>query len=117
MNEAKKVPNRTPKTTKTPKDFTIAKSTSLFFLWVSTEAVEVKIVIVKAVPTDRCIKKSSWKLNVSKIKKRQGTDIRPPPIPNKPAKKPTADAAKTINIKKYQYSFIRVEKASDTCLN
>ena len=66
---------------------------------------------------DRCIKKSSWKLNVSKIKKRQGTDIRPPPIPNKPAKKPTADAAKTINKKKYQYSFIRVEKASDTCLN
>ena len=117
MKEAKKVPNRTPKTTKNPKDFTIAKSTSLFFLWVSTEAVEVKIVIVKAVPTDRCIKKSSWKLNVSKIKKRQGTDIRPPPIPNKPAKKPTADAAKTINKKKYQYSFIRVEKARDTCLN
>ena len=117
MNEAKKVPNRTPKTTKTPKDLTIAKSTSLFFLWVSTEAVEVKIVIVKAVPTDKCIKKSSWKLNVSKITKRQGTDIRPPPIPNKPAKKPTADAAKTINKKKYQYSFIRVEKARYTCLN
>ena len=48
------------------------------------------------------------------MKKRQGTDIKPPPIPNKPAKKPTANAAKTINKKKYQYSFIKVEKASDT---
>ena len=32
-------------------------------------------------------------INVSKIKKRKGTDIKPPPIPNNPAQKPTGIAA------------------------
>ena len=41
------------------------------------------------------------------MKKRQGTEIKPPPIPNKPAKKPTAVAANIISSKKYQYSFIK----------
>ena len=40
------------------------------------------------------------------MKNKQGTDIKPPPIPKRPAKKPTAIAAKIINKKKYQYSFI-----------
>ena len=44
--------------------------------------------------------------NVSKIKKRNGTEINPPPIPNNPAKNPLADAAIIINTKKYQYSLI-----------
>ena len=47
------------------------------------------------------------KFKVSKIKKRHGTEIKPPPIPNKPAKKPTAVAANIISSKKYQYSFIK----------
>ena len=63
--------------------------------------------IANAVPTVKCIKKSFSKLKVSKMKKRHGTEIKPPPIPNKPAKKPTAVAAKTISTRKYQYSFIR----------
>ena len=41
------------------------------------------------------------------MKKRHGTEIKPPPIPNNPAKKPTAVAANIINNKKYQYSFMR----------
>ena len=32
------------------------------------------------------------------IKKRNGTDIKPPPIPKSPAKKPTGIAAMTIKI-------------------
>ena len=47
------------------------------------------------------------KFSVSKIKKRHGTEIKPPPIPKRPAKNPTAVAAKIIRNKKYQYSFIR----------
>ena len=47
------------------------------------------------------------KFKVSKIKKRHGTEIKPPPMPNNPAKKPTAVAANIINNKKYQYSFMR----------
>ena len=47
------------------------------------------------------------KFKVSKIKNKQGTEINPPPIPKRPAKKPTAVAAKIIRRKKYQYSFIR----------
>ena len=34
----------------------------------------------------------------SNIKKRNGTDIKPPPIPKSPAKKPTGTAAMTIKI-------------------
>tara|TARA_B100000579_G_C22772264_1_gene824622 strand:- start:750 stop:932 length:183 start_codon:yes stop_codon:yes gene_type:complete len=56
------------------------------------------------------------KFNVSKIKKRQGTEIKPPPIPNKPAKKPTAVAANIISNKKCQYSFIRYKKDRKTFL-
>ncbi len=95
--------------TKTPKDLTTLISTSLFLLCVITDTVDVKIVIVKAVPTVRCIKKSLSKFNVSNIKNRHGTEINPPPIPNKPAKKPTAEAEIIINKKKYQYSFIKNE--------
>ena len=32
----------------------------------------------------------------SNKKKRNGTDIKPPPIPKRPAKKPTGEAAKTF---------------------
>ena len=102
INEANTVPIKTPITTNKPKVFTILKSTRLFLLWVSTETDEVKIVIVNAVPTVKCIIKSLSIFKVSKIKKRQGTEINPPPIPNKPAKKPTAAAAKIISTKKYQ---------------
>ena len=109
INEAKAVPANTPMITKTPKDLTTLISTSLFLLCVITDTVDVKIVIVKAVPTVRCIKKSLSKFNVSNIKNRHGTEINPPPIPNKPAKKPTAEAEIIINKKKYQYSFIKNE--------
>ena len=105
--DAKNVPAKTPITTKIPKVFTTLKSTSLFLLCVITDTVDVKIVIVKAVPTVKCIKKFLSKFNVSKIKNKQGTEINPPPIPKRPAKKPTALAANTINKKKCQYSFIK----------
>ena len=54
--DAKNVPAKTPITTKIPKVFTTLKSTSLFLLWVITDTVDVNIVIVKAVPTVKCIK-------------------------------------------------------------
>ena len=73
------------------------------------------MVIVKAVPTVKCIKKSFSIFNVSNIKKRQGTEIRPPPIPNNPAKNPTAAAAKIISKIKYQYSFIKIDKDKRPC--
>ena len=41
------------------------------------------------------------------MKNKQGTEINPPPIPKRPAKKPTALAANMINKKKCQYSFTR----------
>ena len=50
------------------------------------------------------------KFKVSKIKNKHGTEINPPPIPKRPAKKPTAVAAKIINNKKCQYSFMRKGK-------
>ncbi len=50
------------------------------------------------------------------MKKRHGTEINPPPIPNNPAKKPTAVAAKTISKIKYQYSFIKSDKDNGTLL-
>tara|TARA_B000000532_G_scaffold208330_1_gene176813 strand:+ start:526 stop:732 length:207 start_codon:yes stop_codon:yes gene_type:complete len=58
-----------------------------------TEADDVIIVIENAVPTDKCIIYCLSIINVSKIKKRKGTDIKPPPIPNNPAQKPTGIAA------------------------
>ena len=56
MIDAKIVPISTPITTKIPKVLTTLKSTSLFLWWVMTETVDVKIVIVNAVPTVKCIK-------------------------------------------------------------
>ena len=56
MIDAKKVPISTPITTNIPKVLTTLKSTSLFLWWVMTETVDVKIVIVNAVPTVKCIK-------------------------------------------------------------
>ena len=44
-----------------------------------------------------------------KIKNKNGTVIRPPPIPNNPAKKPTGNAVSTIRITKYKYSFKNIE--------
>ena len=44
------------------------------------------------------------------MKNKNGTVIKPPPIPNRPAKNPTAVAAKIINNKKCQYSLIRKDK-------
>ena len=52
---AKKDPKNTPKITNNPKIFKTPKSTALCFLWVRTEAVEVKIVMKNAVPTAQCI--------------------------------------------------------------
>ena len=46
---------------------------------------------------------------VSKTKKRKGTVISPPPIPNKPAKKPAGTAVRTIRIIKYKCSFEIIE--------
>ena len=72
-------------------------STALCFLCVITETKDVKIVIEKAVPTDKCIKYDSSIFVVSKIKKSTGTEINPPPIPKYPAKKPTGNAVSAIN--------------------
>ena len=49
---------------------------------------------VSQTPDTRIIKAVAVHIiNVSKIKKRKGTDIKPPPIPNNPAQKPTGIAA------------------------
>ena len=50
------------------------------------------------------------------MKNKKGTVISPPPIPNKPAKKPTAVAANIMSNKKCQYSFIRYKKDRKTFL-
>ena len=92
-NEANNVPNITPIPTNKPNVFNKLKSTAPCFLCVMTEADDVIIVIENAVPTDRCIIYCLSIINVSKIKKRKGTDIKPPPIPNNPAQKPTGIAA------------------------
>ena len=73
-------------------------STELCFLWVITETIEVGIIIAKEVPTDKCIKYVLSIFKDSNIKNRKGTVIKPPPIPNKPAKKPAMAAVGTINI-------------------
>ena len=44
-----------------------------------------------------CIKNSLFTPNASKIKNKKGTVIKPPPIPNKPAKKPTGKAVAIIS--------------------
>ena len=52
---AKSVPQRTPKTIKIPKDFTILKSTASCSICVFVEIIEVGIIIARDVPTDKCI--------------------------------------------------------------
>ena len=54
--------------------------------------------------------------NVSKIKNKNGTVISPPPIPNKPAKKPTGKAVSIIKIIKNEYSFDSIELINLTYL-
>ena len=97
---ANNVPQITPKTTKIPKDFNKLKSTTPCLLWVKTETNEVIIVIEKAVPTVKCIKYCFSIFNVSNIKNKNGTEIKPPPIPNNPAQKPTGIAAQIIRMTK-----------------
>ena len=94
------VPSTTPITTKTPKVLTMLKSTALNFICVIVDTIEFGIIIEKDVPIAICItndRSMPAKLN---IKKRIGTIIKPPPIPKKPAIKPTttADAAMTAKI-------------------
>ena len=43
------------------------------------------------------------------MKNKNGTVIKPPPIPNKPAKKPTGNAVTIINIIKKKYSLDKIE--------
>ena len=50
-------------------------------------------------------KNNSFKTDFSKTKNKKGTVIRPPPIPNSPAKKPTGKAVSIINKMKKKYSF------------
>ena len=52
---AKNVPQKTPKTIKIPKDFTILKSTASCSMCVLVEMIEVGIIIASEVPTDKCI--------------------------------------------------------------
>ena len=54
--------------------------------------------IANEVPTDKCIKYVLSKFKYSNIKNKKGTVIKPPPIPNSPAKKPAITAVGTINI-------------------
>ena len=49
------------------------------------------------------------------MKKRNGTVIKPPPIPNKPAKKPTGKAVAIINNINKEYSFAKIELINLTC--
>ena len=49
------------------------------------------------------------------MKKRNGTVIKPPPIPNKPAKKPTGKAVAIINKINKEYSFAKIELINLTC--
>ena len=44
-----------------------------------------------------------------------GTVINPPPIPNKPAKKPTGKAVMIIKRIKNEYSFDKIELINLTC--
>ena len=54
-------------------------------------------IIAKEVPTDKCIKYAASIFKYSNIKNKKGTVIKPPPIPNNPATKPTGIAVSTIN--------------------
>ena len=62
-----------------------------------TETVDVGIIIAKDVPTARCIIYCGSIPREPKIKYKKGTVIKPPPIPNNPATKPTGIAVKAIN--------------------
>mgnify|MGYP005723852083 CR=1 FL=1 len=64
--------------------------------------------IAKEVPTDKCIKYVLSKFKYSKIKNKNGTVISPPPIPNKPAKKPAIAAIGTIKIIRKIYWFEKI---------
>ena len=52
---------------------------------------------------------------VSNIKNKKGTVISPPPMPKKPAKKPTGKAVRTIKKIKNEYSFDRSELINLSC--
>ena len=67
------------------------------------------MIIEKEVPTAKCIIKDLSILAVSNIKNKKGTVIKPPPIPNKPAKKPTGNAVKIIKRMNKEYSFDKIE--------
>ena len=71
--------------------------------------------IAKEVPTDKCIKYVLSKFKYSKIKNKNGTVINPPPIPNKPAKKPAIAAIGTINKIKKIYWFERISLINLSC--
>ena len=105
-----------PNITNRPYVLMTLRSTDLCFLCVITETNEVGIIIEKEVPTAKCIKYAWFTFKVSKIKNKKGTVIRPPPIPNNPAKKPTGNAVRTIKIIKYEYSFENIKLINLTCL-
>ena len=48
-------------------------------------------------------------------KNKKGTVISPPPIPNRPAKKPTGKAVRIIKIIKKEYSLDKIELINLTC--
>ena len=98
ISAAKIVPKKTPITTNNPQVFIMLGSTELCFLCVKTETIDVGIIIEKEVPTAKCITYVLSIFNASNIKNKKGTVIKPPPIPNKPAKKPAIAATGTINI-------------------
>ena len=67
------------------------------------------MIIEKEVPTAKCIIKDLSILAVSNIKNKNGTVIKPPPIPKKPAKNPTGKAVRTIKRIKKEYSLDKIE--------
>ena len=73
------------------------------------------MIIAKEVPTDKCIKYVLSIFKDSNIKNRKGTVIKPPPIPNKPAKKPAIAAVGTINIIIKIYWFERISLINLSC--
>ena len=76
----------------------------------------VGIIIANEVPTAKCIINVLSIFNASKIKNKNGTVISPPPIPNRPAKKPTGKAVSIIKIIKNEYSFDSIELINLTYL-
>ena len=73
-------------------------STALFLLCVKTDTSDVGIIIAKEVPTDKCIIYILSNPKASKTKYKNVTVIKPPPIPNNPAKNPTGKAVIIIKI-------------------